>query len=308
MSTVVRTSDLVTGTTVQQTPINTYSPGVCNCNSCSYQTPVATCNTGDWQYSTTPCCGKVCPAQPLCSTVDPTVCPSFGGKAAYSANFSQAPNVTCTYLTSQFQTTADITNYIATFGNTPQLSNQILPLFCAGSSTTCPTTTSTSSLPGITPVSCSRMLSTGQDGQICSAWAAANPAMADQAQVTYCSTAGAIGCDCVNRANNFNYRSLAQYTESNDGCWYAPCTQPTELIPSTVVGTNCPADTCSEIEAGWTKQQNYISYSTAQGLTTCPLSQPPPANSGKTTIFLWIIVILVIVLVGLIVYYLLTHA
>lgn len=308
MSTVVRTSDLVTGNVVQQHQINTYSPGVCNCNACSFQTPVATCNTGDWQYDTVPCCGKACPAQPLCSTVDPTVCPSFGGRPAQSASFSQAPNVTCTYLISQFQTTDDVVNYINTFGNTQQLNTQILPQFCAGASTTCPTTSATSSLPGVTPSSCNRMLSTGQDGQICSAWAAANPTRADTAQITYCNTPGAVGCDCVNRKSNFNYRSFAQYTTANDGCWYAPCTQPTELIPSTVSGDDCDPGVCSEIESGWVKQQNSISLNTAQGLTTCPLSQPPPANTGRTTILLWIIAILVLILIVIILYYLFTHA
>lgn len=305
MSSPVLDTDLVVGKVVQTAPVSIYEPGVCDCNVCSIQTSVATCQANDWEFDTRACCGKACPRQPRCSKVNPDVCPTFGGRKAYSAAFNQAPNVDCTYLLDQFNTTEDITKYIATFGRDEQLTQRILPRFCAGTANgTCPA----SDVPGVTPLSCSRMMSKGQDGTICRAWAAENPLLADNAMTQYCSRQGAIGCDCVNRQDNFYYRVFKQYTNGNPGCWYRPCTRNNnQLIPTDVSSQGCTGRTCAEINAGYQKQQNNVSFADAEETTICPLTPPPPAQTGRTNWALLIVTIVLLIILLVILYFFFTH-
>lgn len=296
---------MIVGNVVQTTPVGTYDLGICDCGVCSGSTPVATCNPGDWQYATRPCCGtrSGCPAQPSCSKVDPTVCPTFGGLPAVSASFSQAPNVTCSYTLNQFSTTDDITKYLETFGQDNQYNNTIMPAFCSGTATgagTCP-----AGVAGA-PFSCSRLMSTGADGNLCRQWAVANPTMADTAIRTYCKTPGAFGCDCVNRQNLFHYRAFKQYINVNDACWYTPCTNPsTELITSDLTAPSCPSGFCDTVSLAYNNQKNNISFQDAQALTVCPLT-PPINTTGRTNWFLlalWIILIIIVIGILVMLYY-----
>ena len=288
-------STTITGNVVQQTPIGIYEPGVCDCGVCNASTPVATCNPGDWQFATRPCCGtrSGCPAQPRCSKVDSSVCPSFGGRPAVSSAFSQGPNVSCSYTVDQFATSDDIMKYIATFGKNNQFTNVVMPSFCSGTATgTCPSATVG------TQFSCSRLMSTGADGNLCRQWALENPTMADTTMKTYCQKTGAFGCDCVNRNQLFNYRAFKQYANINDACWYTPCTDPTkELITSDLTAPTCPSGFCDTISLAYDKQKNNISFRDAQAMTVCPLT-PPINTTGKTNwilIALWIVLIIVVI-------------
>jgi hypothetical protein len=267
--------------TVRQDHVNnSYSPGTCNCFTCPQQP--TTCPNGDWQYATGQCCGELCPSIPLCSQLDPSVCPVMAG-GAISKNWqtpnstnSSGANVNCQYRVSGFTSLSDVQTWINSQGMDAQYQTQIMPSFCAGASTTCPVDWAT----GLTMSTCNRLLSTGEDGTLCRQWQKQNPTLADNAMTQYCTNAkNKFGCDCVNRGLNPGYPIAKPNFTANDACWWRPCQFPTqELVPSSLLNPVCPANTCQDASNITPQQQTIVS----QKFISCPLPTSPVHSVAQT--------------------------
>jgi len=260
-----------------------YFPGenYCSAFHCGSGTDVRFCTSGDITIAQKSC-APTCPDQPTCSRLNPATCPTFSsgavtGSAAWTAipgtqSTSLQKSVTCTYNTSDIiSSTANVASWNTTFGANDSYNNTIMPDFCTQSSSNCPlyptiagapvdstllTLTPTGSVAPIgTPASCSNFVDTGTAGQLCRAWATANPDLANTAYQNYCLNSNTPDCSCVNRALNSAYESIKStlgdtVNAFNDGCWYAPCASSgLYLIPSDINSSNdCETQVCQQLQ------------------------------------------------------------
>lgn len=266
---------------MQQTiPKNPYTTGSCNCFTCESQP--TTCLNGDWQYGTQPCCGGLCQSIPLCSHIDSSICPRIAsGPSQVSWQTMNSTNpgsamVTCQYNASNFQNLSDVQNWVTLQGMDSQYQTQIMPAFCSGTATTCPTDWLTNQpMP-----KCNRLLSTGPDGTLCRQWQQQNPQRADIVMANYCNNPSNIfGCDCLRRQQTPGYNLAAPNFATNDACWYRPCQATTqELVTSDLLNPVCPATTCQNASNITPAQQQIIS----QNFISCPLPSNPVQSVAQT--------------------------
>ncbi len=279
----------VTGKFIQTEPYQLYNVSRCGL-------PTGSCQPGDWQYGVRLC--GIYPSQPVCSKVNSQACPRLGGHSAKMSNFSQPPNVACTYDVETFSTLPAVSDWISFYGKEEQYNEVIMPYFCSLKATdSCPL-----SARGTTEAQCSRLRANNEGGLLCREWAALNPDLAEDAMMEYCQKyPRSQDCGCIGRENDPEYRALKQYAPENDGCWYAPCTQSQNyLIPADLRDPICPDNFCAEINRGFIEEQkNFIEYDAAQEATICPLTQPErPPSPDWIILLLWaFLLILVIALV-----------
>lgn len=155
---------------------------------------------------------------------DPLACVPIGGKRGTNVRFTHPPTVACDYDISQFQQVSDITRFQKTFHATDSaVDHNILPSFCAGLVATCKG--------GAGP--CSRLMSTGQDGTMCRAWATREPVRSDTTKRDICRAHGSLDeCRCLNRRENEIYQAVEGSMQMPDQCWFAPCQDfKNQLIP-----------------------------------------------------------------------------
>jgi hypothetical protein len=96
---------------------------------------------------------------------------------------------------------------------------------------------------------CSRLKSTGKDGELCRGWFNQQPKnVQDTVVQNYCAVNNTPDCKCVNRALNEVYRSLKVGKVINDGCWFTPCANPQSYLQTTdVENPACPSNFCDVI-------------------------------------------------------------
>jgi len=299
---------IVTLTTTQTNSFNAYDAGTCNCFICPAENSGSVCPNGDWKYSTLQCCGGMCSSVAQCSKIDPDVCPKIGtGPISTSWTIpgsvsSNGASVNCNYGVNQFQTVTDIKTWIQLQGKDNQYDSLIMPQFCSQQVTTCPLDRNQIPMPN-----CNRLLSTGEDGDICRDWQINNPTQADMVIQNYCSnTRNLFGCDCVRREYDITYQTGKKYIEAPDACWFKPCQTPTqELIPSDLKNPICPANYCVGLSTITSKDKEDINPAEL----SCPL---PLAQLLQTTnrsynvvpiILSIIIIVIILIILGIVIFY-----
>jgi hypothetical protein len=293
-----RTTTL-TARVTQSKPYQTTVAGTCNCTTCNANTPVATCPEGTWQSGSVPCCGGLCNDQPVCSKVDPSVCPVFSDKAL-SSNFSpgKAPQVDCQYDLTQFNNIDNVRKWSSLFGQDETYNNQIMPYFCSLSSPNCQDN----------QVQCSLFTAKDSAGSLCRDWQNKNPQQADKSIYTYCqNNKSAPECRCINRNDNRVYNGFKQYAKDvPDSCWFIPCRNTgSNLVPSNLKDAKCPAGFCAPIVEGFKQTQRlYIPADDAALFLNCPIDRPRPVPSVTPwVVTLWVLLaifIIVIIILALI--------
>lgn len=295
----------VSGILQQDECFKSYYPGqdTCSCGNCGPSTIVQNCGD-DWRCNSQGCCPS-CPDQPVCSKVNPNICPviddSFINAEWESPGMNNTGKIQCNYDSSKIKTQNGITTWLGVFGANDEYNQDIMPLFCSATgSTACqidPTT-------GQSMAECSRLTSTNFFGDICAPWCDNNRDECNQTMVTYCQNADTPDCDCINRRNDPIYQAIKSSLPNTipDGCWYRPCAGsnldpymiPTGVVPS--VG-QCPDGLCVTINEIVNKKG--LDYTQAQEVLLCPIAPLRNVNNQlyeTQTIILWIIVIFSIII------------
>jgi hypothetical protein len=137
-----------------------------------------------------------------------------------------------------------IDNFKQKFGTTGDY-NSILANYCQQSSDTCIIDPDT----GAKMTKCSRLKSTGKDGELCRGWfnqQAKN--IQDTVVQNYCAINNTPDCKCVNRSLNDVYKTLKPGKIINDGCWFLPCANPQSYLQTTdIESPSCPDNFCDVI-------------------------------------------------------------
>lgn len=235
----------LTKTVTQTKPYQPYRPTGkrCYCDECKGLSPDSlSCADGDWTIHEPGHHGR-----PLCSKVDPYMCPVIGGNDGNAQFTDDPPEVACTYRASDFQNLDDIQTYVDTWGEDDQL-NDAMTGFCKQQSVSCPIDPETGKQMPI----CSNLIATDDAGDICRDWAHNHPDKADQSKREYCAENDSADCRCLHRSDDDAYKAAKPYVPGvSDACWYNYCQDPsTYVTPSDMMGVECPAETCANIVRG----------------------------------------------------------
>jgi hypothetical protein len=230
-------------------------------------------------------------------------------------------NVACTYDASKFSS-ADIKNWITQWGEDTNYNETVMPLFCPDKlastsadgdmcrdwvtkynsapqvnemmSTFCTKVVKTCPKDPLTlktMPTCSRMVSTSTDGELCQNWMKNNKTVSDTSINSYCGNNNTGDCGCVNRALNPNYKELKEgiidgiSKNMDDRCWYTPCTvpyQPGELIPFSIQDTTftCP-DVCQSVFDMYNKGKIDINKFNITQTINCDWNKAIPPEEGE---------------------------
>jgi len=217
------------------------------------------CKDGDWNYSSQTC-GENCIVYNCSKLSVNRTCEKIGTKIdgewkVDNNGNSESPLVKCTYYPDTF-TEDDIMKYVDKFGEDDKYNKIVMPTYCFQISTECVDNPETETQWS----TCPNMLNRGNIGMFCRNWRSNNIDDADTAQNDYCNdNSDDPTCSCYNRDNNEVYQIVSGIDEDgnvtnsyNAGCWYKPCTQPSNyLVPSELINDNppCPSETkiCTSI-------------------------------------------------------------
>ncbi len=200
--------DNVTGYTEQQSHYHTYHGGSASCRDGVKRKNPKQCQHGDWHYDNAAGCGGV--ARPVCSRVDPHVCPTIDGTEANS-HFDEAPKVVCSYSKKSFKSAKGLETWKSKFGENEQYQTRIMPTFCSQPSVNCPVDKKT----GKPMKSCSRFNDLGKEGKLCRKWQKNYPREAKRIQKVYCELFKT--GDCIMSDNHDNRRDNHHYDDDDDG-------------------------------------------------------------------------------------------
>jgi len=308
-------STVVTGLTKQKKPYDVYVDGACDKVGCDhfwdiYHVPdrcaaggcligqyLGACKSDEWKVGSVHCfCGN---DQPICSRVDPEVCPSLPGKdgsARIKAEFVDLSSATdkeatvkCSYDLSKITTTDQVETWKSTFGMDESYMNSIMPNFCSKASHECPGDPVT----GQPLETCSRILGTGADGKICREWAGkskVNPnyyAGLDRAMTTYCNdNPKSVQCQCINRGMDPLYKAAGGESSLTDVispfCWWRPCKDPDKyLVTSSLFTAKCPSnfEVCQQIHKFTAEANSTIQAKDFESKIACSFNSTPSPNT-----------------------------
>jgi len=246
-------TSIINGFTQQKSTKTAYDTGQpCDCFTCTAFTVNRECGKtdgmDDWEFGHEACC-FTCPNKRQCAKPDPGDCTiGFDShkrdpltRVTWNGN---GPNLKCIFDVNKINTLEQIDLFKQRFG-TGNDYNAVLANYCQQSSDTCIIDPET----GQNMPKCSRLKSTGKDGELCRSWFNRQGA-ADQNTVVqnYCAINNTPDCKCVNRAINEVYRSLKVGKDINDGCWFTPCANPQSYLQtSDIVNPTCPSNYCETI-------------------------------------------------------------
>jgi len=246
-------TSIVNGFAVQKSTKTSYDTGQpCDCFSCSAFTANRDCGQtdgmDDWEYGHEACC-FTCPNKKHCAKPDSAEC-NIGldshkrdplEKVTWNGT---GPNLKCVFDVDKINTMDQIDQFKQKFGTHGDY-NSVVANYCQQSSDTCVIDPET----GQTMTKCSRLNSTGKDGELCRGWFNQQPkAVQDTVVQNYCAVNNTPDCKCVNRSLNEVYRSLKVGKVINDGCWFTPCANPQSYLQTTEVeNPSCPSNFCDVI-------------------------------------------------------------
>ena len=246
-------TSIVNGFTVQKSTKKSYDTGQpCNCGTCTAFTTNRQCGQtdgmDDWNYGHEVCC-FTCPVKKQCTKPDSIEC-NIGTDSHKRDPLSRVtwngrgPNLKCVFDVNKINTIDQIDNFKQKFGTRGDY-NAIIANYCQQSSDTCVIDPET----GKNMPKCSRLKSTGKDGELCRGWFNQQAkGVQDTVIQNYCAVNNTPDCKCVNRAQNDVYRSLKVGKVINDGCWFTPCANPQSYLQTTdVENPTCPSNFCDVI-------------------------------------------------------------
>jgi hypothetical protein len=305
----------------------------------SNQAPVGpspeACPSG-WYLAPVDIFGTCCCAQPVPRDKIPFGCPNqqlidycpvLGGVEAFQVvQTGEGPchgptcSIVCSYNISDFKTANQINAYKATYTSADevnQLNTKLLPLFCQGVSGDCP------SYPGVgTPRACSRIVSTGPEGQVCQEWAVQDQynSAIEGVMNNYCSgrhtenTVTWPECLCVSRAFDQLYQDLAINQPTEDVCWWIPCKNPSTFLVPPSLTADAPScnnvQICQQVIESYNNNNINVDFPDAHFYIDC--FGVNPNGGGGDDFFAWIkrniwivagVILLVLVIVAVIVIY-----
>lgn len=251
-----------------------YQPGadVCDCFKCTIFTSERPCsktnNISDWEieHKDKTCCGGLCRPQPVCVHPDPGECFIGLDKDARNPLMSVewdrvAPRLKCQYDLDRINTFKQVQEFNSKFG----VNNDVEARYCTQKVSDCPYDLK----------ECSRLISTGEGGDICRLWfQAQNDNIKDATIQNYCLRNNTEDCKCVNRSMEATYRSMKGLKSINDGCWYVPCANPSRyLVPSHLKTPECPKNMCNVL-FDFIKTGN-VSFNDVKNDVNCSWETPP---------------------------------
>jgi len=246
-------TSIINGFTIQKSTKTSYDTGQpCDCFSCSSFTSVRNCGQtdgmDDWEFGHDACC-FTCPNKKQCAKPDKQEC-TIGVDSHQRDPLTKVtwngtgPKLKCIYDIDKINTLEQIDNFKQKFGVHGDY-NSIVGNYCKQSSDTCIVDPST----GKNMPKCSRLKSTGKDGELCRDWFNQQPKSTQDTVVqSYCGLNNTPDCKCVNRAQDEVYTSLKSGKVINDGCWYSACANPQVYLQTTdIENPSCPANFCDVI-------------------------------------------------------------
>jgi hypothetical protein len=244
----------VNGFTVQKSTKTQYDTGQpCGCGLCFWTTTKRACGQtdlkDDWNFGSENCCLPFCPDKLHCAKPNSEEC-AIGVDSHKRDPLShvtwngKGPNLQCIFDVNKINTLDQIDSFKQKFGTTGDF-NAIVANYCQQSSDTCVIDPDT----GKNMTKCSRLKSTGKDGELCRGWFnQQSKGVQDTVVQNYCAVNNTPDCKCVNRAQNEVYRSLKVGKVINDGCWFTPCANPQSYLQTTEVeNPTCPSNFCDVI-------------------------------------------------------------
>ncbi len=228
------------------------------------------CQSGDWAYMS----GK-------CSKLNPNVCtankvgPVGPTSWSWADPSSNGPEVKCSGYDTCLLTTYDrslMEEWTAKFGKNESWRKDIMPRWCSQQvDNVCPIDPMT----GKQSTQCSRLISSGEDGRYCRAWANDNSREADKAMKEYCLAHNTAECGCINRNKYKEFNDVKGDYPFSDGCWWQPCKNNTSyLVPSDLYDPRCPENICQQLIKQMDSKD--INFKENQFVINC-------SSSGKTS-------------------------
>ncbi|AHL67543.1 putative myristylated membrane protein [Chloriridovirus anopheles1] len=246
-------TSIVNGFTKQTSTRTAYDNGQpCSCFTCAFTTTYRECgktdNKEDWEFGHEACC-FTCPNKRQCAKPDKEEC-VIGADSHKRDPLTRVtwngrgPNLQCIYDASKINTMGQIDNFKQKFGTAGDY-NTIVANYCQQSSDTCVIDPDT----GKNMTKCSRLKSTGKDGELCRGWFNQQPKhVQDTVVQNYCAINNTPDCKCINRSLNETYKTLKPGKVINDGCWFLPCANPQSYLQTTdVESPSCPDNFCDVI-------------------------------------------------------------
>ena len=243
----------INGFVVQKSTKTHYGTGQpCSCGTCTAFTTRRDCGRTDgmpdWNYSHESCC-FTCPNRENCAKPDSSEC-DIGTDSHKRDPLSRVtwngrgPNLKCIFDVNKINTLDQIDKFKQKFGTTGDY-NAIIANYCQQSSDTCVIDPDT----GKNMTKCSRLKSTGKDGELCRGWFNQQAkGVQDTVVQNYCAVNNTSDCKCVNRSLNEVYRSLKVGKVINDGCWFTPCANSQSYLQTVEVeNPTCPSNFCDVI-------------------------------------------------------------
>jgi len=246
-------TSIVNGFTTQTSTKTEYAiEQPCDCFTCTAFTAVRPCgqtdNKDDWNFGHIPCC-FTCPNVKRCAKPDSAEC-NIGvdshkrdplTRVTWNEN---APKLQCVFDVDKINTIQQLDNFKQKFGTQGDY-NMAVSNYCQQSSDTCVLDPDTDkNMPR-----CSRLKSTGKDGELCRSWFNSQPKNTQDTVVqNYCSVNNTPDCKCVNRSLSSTYKTLKPGKVINDGCWWLPCANPQSYLQTKdVQKPECPDNFCDII-------------------------------------------------------------
>lgn len=295
------------GLRIVEAPFNPFSTGTprCDFDEAGFTFPAGVINCG------TPGVAPGTFRGVYCSQVDRSYCPTFAAPPI-NVRFARkatgdpfdGPWVRCQYNAQDLTDAADIESWVNVFGRDDAWYNQIMPIFCARQSNSCPN----NPIGRASTDACPMIRSVGAGGDLCRQWEQEMLKRGGNSKTIYYNTinslcssntgAGYFSCGCINRNNDPDFVKLQNLLSQSIGipspyCYYIPCSSNqyylipqdiTDYVASTIEkGTSpCPSDFClaiTKIVAGGS-----VSF-TPQGEANISCNFPGSANAQRISFF-----------------------
>jgi hypothetical protein len=145
---------------------------------------------------------------------------------------------------------------------------------------------------GVTPDTCSRFVSIGDEGDWVRSWQngvlvpnTVSPSISsytDEAKTEYCNAnIDAPECACLNRSIvDPSYNQLQTFTPASPYCWYIPCQDSTRYLITSDLITTCDATVCNSITANIAQTGGSITDAQKQNISCSSDSTQDTSNTG----------------------------
>jgi len=275
----------VIGNIEQKDHYQTYSPPCKNCNGngcenwgCSSFTQWDNCSNGDWHYDSKSCpVVWGCPPKPLCSRLNKSNCDiglnSEKKTPFVSANWNEAPNVSCVFDKTKIDTIPQVNSWISKFGNGGDYNKIISDISQRIHTDNCISNPLTKE----TPKQCSTLFQNSDMGKLSREWfKSLSQADVDVIIKSLCDKYPTlVECQCYSSDKDPIYKKLKtpimddDKSPLSDACWWRACKGDSDrfLLYSDVINRNCKVSDCQKLANQMIA--NNVSTSDLENKTLC---------------------------------------